>query len=57
MVPIGKNYFYHEGKIYKEIKPDCTRSVPRYNLVTKTGKRKYITLKQIEALIDNINKK
>ena len=52
MVPIGKNYFYHEGKVYKEIKPNCERSVPRYNLISKNNKRRWLTIKQIEALID-----
>ena len=52
MVPIGKDYYYHDGKIYKEIKPNCTRSVPRYNLINKNGKRQWITLTKIQALID-----
>lgn len=51
MVPIGKDYYYHEGKVYKEIKPSGL-SVPRWKLTTKTGQRKWISLKQIEALID-----
>lgn len=57
MVPIGKDYFYHEGKIYKEIKPNCARSVPRYNLMGKDGKRRWITMKKILEIIENRNKK
>lgn len=51
MVPFGKNYFYHDGKIYKEIKPSRARSVPRYNLQSKSGKRQWLTIKQIESLL------
>lgn len=51
MVPIGKDYYYHDGKVYKEIKPNCKRRVPRYNLLTKSGKRKWITLTQLEQLV------
>lgn len=57
MVPIGKDYFYHEGKIYKEIKPNCARSVPRYNLIGKDGKRRWITMKKILEIIDIKKKK
>ena len=51
MVPIGKDYYYHDDKIYKEIKPNCTRSVPRYNLTGKDGKRRWITLEKIRQLV------
>lgn len=51
MVPVGKNYYYHDGKIYKEVKPNCTRSVPRYNLLDKNGKRRWITLEKIKQLV------
>lgn len=52
MVPIGKDYFYHEGKLYKEIKPQLTagRKTPRYYITTKTGKRKWITKTQLDSL-------
>jgi hypothetical protein len=51
MVPIGKDYYYHDGKIFKEIKPNCARSVPRYNLLGKDGKRRWITLDKIKQII------
>ena len=47
MVPIGKNYFYHEGKVYKEVKPQGNR----WKLVTKQGKRQWISKEQIQKLI------
>lgn len=50
MVPFGKGYFYHEGKVYKEIKPTGL-SDPRWKLITKEGKRKWITKKQLESLL------
>lgn len=51
MVPIGKGYFYYNGEIYKKIKPNCERSVPRYNLIDKTGNRRWISKTQIESII------
>ena len=51
MVPIGKNYYYHDGKIYKEVKPNCARRVPRYNLLDKQGKRHWLTIEKIEQLV------
>ena len=47
MVPIGKNYFYHEGKVYKEVKPQGNR----WKLITKQGKRQWISKEQIQKLI------
>lgn len=51
MVPIGKDYYYHDGKIYKEIKPNCARRVPRYNLLDKHNKRHWLTIEKIEQLV------
>ena len=51
MVPIGKDYYYHNGKIYKEIKPNCERRVPRYNLMDKQGKRHWLTIDKIKQLV------
>jgi hypothetical protein len=53
MVPIGKGYYYHEDKIYKEIKPNCERSVPRYNLTGKDNKRHWLTIEQIKKIVAN----
>lgn len=50
MVPIGKGYYYHEEKIYKEIKPSGLKA-PRYKLVNKEGKRVWITLEKIKQLV------
>ena len=51
MVPIGKDYYYHDDKIYKEIKPNCARRVPRYNLMDKNGKRHWLTIEKIKQLV------
>ena len=51
MVPIGKDYYYHDGKSYKEIKPNCARRVPRYNLMDKQGKRHWLTIDKIKQLV------
>ena len=51
MVPIGKNYYYHDGKIYKEVKPNCARRVPRYNLLDKHNKRHWLTIEKSEQLV------
>jgi hypothetical protein len=50
MVPIGKGYYYHDDKIYKEIKPSGLKA-PRYKLVNKDGKRVWITLEKIKQLV------
>lgn len=52
MVPIGRDYYYHEGSLYKKIKPQHTenRKEPRYYITTKQGKRKWITQSQLEQL-------
>lgn len=57
MIPFGKGYFIHEGKVYKELKPSMVRKVPRYLLTNKQGKRQWITQSQIQEIIDNYNKK
>ena len=53
MIQIGKDYFYHEGELYKKIKPQLTpgRITPRYYITTKTGKRKWITKTELEKLV------
>lgn len=56
MVPIGKDYYFHEDKIYKEIKPSGLKA-PRYKLINKEGKRVWITLEKIKQIIDNKHKK
>lgn len=50
MVPIGKGYFYHDGKVYKEIKPQGSKT-QRWKLITKTGQRKWITKEQLDSLV------
>ena len=52
MVPIGKDYYYHEDKIYKEIKPSGLKA-QRYKLINKDGKRVWITLDQIKKIVAN----
>jgi len=56
MVPIGKNYIYIDGHIYKEIKPNGLKD-PRWKIIDKNGIRRWITKKQIEALIDKRKEK
>ena len=56
MVPIGKGYYYHDGKIYKEIKPSGLKA-PRYKLVNKEGKRVWISLAKIKQLVESKTKK
>lgn len=54
MIKFGQDYYYHEGKIFKEIKPDTRRRTnPRYCLKDKTGKRHWITIKEIESILKN----
>ena len=57
MIPFGKGYFIHEGKVYKELRPSMGRKGPRYLLTNKQGKRQWITQSQIQEIIDNYNKK
>lgn len=53
MVPIGKDYIYIDGHIYREIKPCGSR----WKIVNKQGKRQWITMKQILDIIDKRTQK
>ena len=49
MVPFGKNYIYHEGKVYKEVRQSDPKN-NRWRLLTKDNKRKWITKTQLDHL-------
>lgn len=49
MIQFGKYYFYHEGKVYREVKQSDPKN-KRWYLKTKTDKRKWITEEQLEQL-------
>ena len=51
MIPFGKNYFYHEGKIYREVKPELKRKTPRWKLTDKNGKQHWISKENLEQII------
>ena len=53
MIPFGKDYYIHEGKVYKEIKPNLTRKEPRYLLTNKQGKRQWLTKSQLDKIVAN----
>lgn len=50
MIQFGKGYFYHEGKVYREVKLSDPKN-NRWYLKTKTGKRKWITKTELEKLV------
>ena len=49
MVPFGKHYIYHDGKVYKEVRQADPKN-QRWRLLTKEGKRKWITKTQLDSL-------
>ena len=57
MIPIGKDYYFYDGKLFKEIKPQISkgRKTPRYYITSKSGKRQWISQKQIQEIIDKRN--
>lgn len=49
MIPFGKCYIYHDGKVYREVKQNDPQR-KRWYLLTKEGKRKWITKTQLDSL-------
>lgn len=48
MLHFTRDYYVHEGEVYKKLKP-CNN---RYYLTNKEGKRKWITKKEIEKILN-----
>lgn len=54
MITFGKDYFYHEGKVYREVKPDQSRKTPRWKLKDKKGNYHWVTKQQLEQIIQQL---
>ena len=45
-----KDYYVHNGELYKKLKPNANGC---YHLTNQLGKRQWISIKKIEKLIEN----
>lgn len=49
-----KDYYLHNGELYKKLKPNANGC---YHLTSQSGKRKWVSINTIEKLIEEAKQK